>query len=133
MCHLGGWNNEIWKITMILLFSVLCVLLSNDSSAWSKNWKSQQNSWNFSDQKSSGKIVKPKRYLKNFPLQKNRIWPNFRPKNIGRASLARLWPVLSPLELFIKNYSKYTIGSNFEALRFWSSANLRGLLFNNPF
>lgn len=107
---------------MILLFSVLCVLLSNDSSAWSKNWKSQQNSWNISDQKNSGKIVKPKRYLKNFPLQKNRIWPNFRPKNIGRASLARLWPVLSPLELFIKNYSKYTMVAilkqlDFEALQ----------------
>ena len=41
-------------------------------------------------QKNSGNFVKPRKIAKKLPTQKNRIWPNFKPKKIGRASLSKL-------------------------------------------
>ena len=36
---------------------------------------------NLSDPKNSGNFAKPGKIAKNLPTQKNRIWPNFKPKN----------------------------------------------------
>ena len=38
------------------------------------------------DPKNSWKFVRPKKTRKFCETQKNRIWPNFKPKKIGRAS-----------------------------------------------
>ena len=44
--------------------------------------------------KNSGNFAKPRKIAKNLPTQKNRIWPNFKPKKkIGRASLSKFWHV----------------------------------------
>ena len=72
----------------------LCVLNAKDWSVWHKNWKTQKNSWKFVRPKKIAEILQnPEKQLKNLPKQKNRIWPNFKPKKVGRASLSKFWYV----------------------------------------
>ena len=41
--------------------------------------------------KNSWKFDRPKRITQEFATHKNRIWPNFKSKEIGRVSLFKVW------------------------------------------
>ena len=60
---------KVWinmKATMILSFSVLCVLHAKDSSVWYMDWKTQKIAGNLSDPKNSGQFAEPRKKAKEF-------------------------------------------------------------------
>ena len=107
------YTDKYEKLLWFYVFSALCIFYWKDSSAWNKHWKTQNNSWNSVRLKNTEILRNPKKYLKNLLAQKNRIWPNFKPKKIGRTSLRNQNDgcslLLSLLFLMNKSYFLFNI------------------------
>ena len=75
---------------MILCFQYFVFFIQRIHVCDAKIGRHPKNSWKFvRPHKNSGNFAKPRKIAKNLPTQKNRIWPNFKPKKIGRASLSK--------------------------------------------
>ena len=65
---------------MILFFSTVCSSFKRFKCVIQK-LEDPENSWKFVRPKKIAEILRnPEKQLKNLPTQKNRIWPNFKPK-----------------------------------------------------
>ena len=86
-----------WKASMILCFSLLCILHSKDSSVQYKNWKTQKNSWKSVRPKKTAEILqKPKKNISKICQHSKNAFDQFADnKKIGRASLSEFWHVSS--------------------------------------
>ena len=79
---------QIWKATMILCFSLLCVLHSTEVCDI-KIGTPKKVAGNFQTPKIVEILWSPKKRLKNLQRYENRIWSNSKPKKIGQASTSK--------------------------------------------